>query len=78
VRQTRLPLPSLPPRLHGPYYQWTRKVRGKTVTVRLTQQEAELLETWIANGRRLDRLLDQMQRVSLRVTDRLLRSLRHP
>ena len=67
-----------PPQLHGPYYQWTRKVGGKTVTVRLTKQEAELLRTWIANGRRLDRLLAQMQRVSHRVTDRLLRRLRKP
>ena len=24
---------SSPPRLHGPYYQWTRKIGGKTVTV---------------------------------------------
>jgi len=26
-----------PPRLHGPYYQWTRKVYGKTVTVRVNK-----------------------------------------
>lgn len=64
-----------PPELHGPYYQWTRKVAGKTVTVRLTKQEAETLKTWIDNGRRLDRVLAQMQRVSLRVTDRILQRL---
>jgi hypothetical protein len=67
-----------PPRLHGPYYQWTRKVGGKTETVRLTKAQAKLLETWIANGRRLDRILAQMQRVSHRATDRLLRRLRTP
>ena len=33
-----------PPRLHGPYYQWTRKVDGKTVTVNLSAQQAKLLE----------------------------------
>jgi hypothetical protein len=65
-----------PPKLHGPYYQWTRKVGGKTVTVRLTRQQAKLLETWIANGRRLDRTLAQMERASHRVTDRLLRTFR--
>ena len=64
-----------PPRLHGPYYQWTRKVGGKTVTVRLSLQEATLLEEWIANGRRLDRLIGQMEGVSLRRTDRLLKKL---
>jgi hypothetical protein len=64
-----------PPELHGPYYQWTRKIAGKTVTVRLTREQAKLLETWIRNGRRLDRLLAQMQRVSHRATERLLRPL---
>ena len=29
-----------PPRLHGPYYQWTRKVDWKTVTVRLSAEQA--------------------------------------
>ena len=29
-----------PPQLHGPYYQWTAKVDGKTVTRRLTQDQA--------------------------------------
>lgn len=67
---------STPPQLHGPYYQWTRKVRGKTVTVRLTESEAALLQTWIQNGRQLDRILAQMQRLSHRVTERLLRRLR--
>ena len=69
---------AVPPELHGPYYQWTRKVAGKTVTVRLTKQQATLLETWISNGRRLDRILAQMQRVSHRATDRLLQHLRKP
>lgn len=65
-----------PPQLHGPYYQWTRKVQGKTVTLRLTPDQADLLETWIANGRRLDRILAQMEAVSLRITERLLRKVR--
>ena len=67
---------AVPPELHGPYYQWTRKVSGKTVTVRLTKPQARLLATWIAQGRRLDRILAQMQRVSHRATDRLLQPLR--
>jgi hypothetical protein len=28
-----------PPRLHGPYAEWTRKINGKTVTRRLTPAE---------------------------------------
>lgn len=65
-----------PPQLHGPYLQWTRKVRGKTVTVRLTPDEARLLEEWIANGRELDRVVAQMERVSLRITERIVRQAR--
>ena len=65
-----------PPELHGPYYQWTRKVRGKTVTVRLTRAEAALIKAWIVNGRQLTKLVAQMERVSLRVTYRLLRKVR--
>ena len=64
-----------PPRLHGPYYQWTRKIGGKTVTVFFTREQADLLAGWIAAGRQLDRIIAQMQRLSLRATDRLLKEL---
>lgn len=66
------------PRLHGPYYQWTRKVRGKTVTVRISAAEAKLLEEWIENGRQLDRLVGQMEQVCYRITERSLHAPRNP
>lgn len=59
------------PKLHGPYYQWTRKIRGKTVTVRLTRRQAELLAEWIANGRRLDAIILQMENASMRLTEQI-------
>lgn len=62
-----------PPQLHGPYYQWTRKVDGKTVTLRVDKAEAKLLRKWISNGRRLNKLVVQMERVSYRITERQLR-----
>lgn len=65
-----------PPKLHGPYYQWTRKVEGKTVTMRVSATEAKLLRQWIANGRRFDALASKMEQVSLRAIDRALRHLR--
>jgi hypothetical protein len=52
-------------------------VHGKTVTVRVSQQQAKLLAEWIENGRRLDRLVGQMERLSYRLTERLLRAS-HP
>ncbi len=33
-----------PPQPHGPYWQWTAKVNGKTVTRRLTPTEAALYQ----------------------------------
>lgn len=65
-----------PPQLHGPYYQWTRKVDGKTVTLRVDRAEATLLRKWIANGRRLNKLVEQMERVSYRITERQLRGVK--
>jgi len=65
-----------PPQLHGPYYQWTRKVQGKTVTVRLTEEEAGLLAEWIANARRMDLIVARMEALSLRATTRMLKNLR--
>ena len=63
-----------PPELHGPYHQWTRKVRGKTITVRLSPSQARLFEEWIGNDRRLRKLLAQMEKVSLRATERILKA----
>jgi hypothetical protein len=64
-----------PPELHGPYYQWTRKVRGKTVTVRLSASAAALMKQWIANGRALNKLIARMERLSTQVTEGMLRQL---
>jgi hypothetical protein len=53
-----------PPKPHGPYYQWTAKVDGKTVTRRLSRSEAALYEDWIANDRKMRRLIAQMREVA--------------
>ena len=55
------------PKLHGPYYEWTRKVNGKTVTIRFTPEQARLLRGWIANARRIDELIADMETVSRRL-----------
>ena len=61
-----------PPRLHGPYLQWTRKVSGKTVSVRVRPEHMHLMKEWIGNSRRRDRLIALMQKLSLRATERIL------
>ena len=57
-----------PPQLHGPYWQWTAKVDGKTVNRRLTPTEAELYSEWIDNDRRLRDLINQMREVAAKAT----------
>lgn len=62
-----------PPRLHGPYYQWSRAVDGKTVTRRLTGAEADLYAEWIENRRQLKRIVAEMEEVSAAAGEILLR-----
>ena len=62
-----------PPQRHGPYYQWSRAVAGKTVSRRLNETEAELYQSWIANRRRLEQLIAQMEQTSAAAGDLLLR-----
>lgn len=61
-----------PPQLHGPYWQWTRKVKGKTVTVTLSESQAALLRGWLQNGHLYDQQLAELEQLSVDVTDRLL------
>ena len=61
-----------PRRRHGPYYVWTRKVHGKTVTRMLTEPEGRLYTAWIRNRRRLDRTIKKMMSLSQRLAPLLL------
>lgn len=61
---------------HGPYWQWTCAVRGRTVGKRLTASEAALYRQWIANQRALDHIVSRMQEVSRRASQILLRQER--
>lgn len=53
-----------PDRRHGPYYHWTRKIEGKTVSVTLTKEQAELYREAIDNARTLNRTMRAMRRIS--------------
>lgn len=61
-----------PPRLHGPYWQWSRADGRKTVTRRVSDHEVPLYQEGIANRRRLRRLVAEMEAVSTKATDLLL------
>jgi len=53
--------------LHGPYYQWTRKIQGKTVNINLERQAALTVKEWIQNNRRLHKLCGNLEKKSLDV-----------
>lgn len=67
-----------PPRLHGPYYQWSRAVAAKTVSRRLSEREADLYREWIANRRRLERIVTEMEKLSMAAGEILLRQTATP
>lgn len=48
----------------GPCYQWTRKVKAKTVSVALSKEQYEWLKAAILNWRTLQARLKEMQRLS--------------
>jgi len=54
-----------PPRLHGPYAEWTRKIGGKTVTRRLTPEELEAWQPLFDNARAIRGLLAELQDLTL-------------
>jgi len=73
-RYTRCGTPSCrchanPPQRHGPYYQWTTKIDGKTHTRRLTQNEAALYQEWIANNRQLHKTIQQMRHIAAKAAE---------
>ena len=59
----------------GPCYQWTRKVKGKTVSVALSKEQFEWLQTAILQWRQLQHTFKEMQRLSRRV---LFETVPHP
>ena len=50
-----------PPRLHGPYWQWTRKVAAKTAGRWLSADQHHDYQAWIDNDRRLRELLARLE-----------------
>lgn len=61
-----------PPQPHGPYWQWTTKASGKTITRRLSPNEAECYRQWIANDRELRAIVSEMRKVAAKATNLIL------
>ena len=54
-----------PPRLHGPYWQWTRKAAAKTTGRWLSADQHRDYQAWIDNDRRLRELLARLEALGI-------------
>lgn len=54
---------------HGPYNIWTRKVKAKTVTKVLSNEQAHLCRECIQNIRRLENILEEMKKLSVQYVE---------
>lgn len=48
----------------GPCFQWTRKVKGKTVSVALSEQQFEAMHQAIDNWKKTKKIIKRMQQLS--------------
>ena len=53
-----------PPSLHGPYYYWSTKVAGKTVTKLLSSHRAQIVQRWLDNRVEMDAIIAKMKEIS--------------
>jgi hypothetical protein len=66
-----------PPQPHGPYYQWTRKVRAKTVGRWISAEQHDDYQAWIDNHRRIRQLLTRLEALGEAALDADPRSRPH-
>src|ERR1700758_1760487 len=67
-----------PPVLHGPYWQWTRKIGGKTITRLVADDQLDDYRQWLANHRRLRTLVAELEALTLAIADDDPRAKRRP
>ena len=58
-----------PPRRHGPYFHWTRKVANKTVGRWLSVEQAQDYRHWVDNDRQLRELVARLESIGLEILE---------
>jgi hypothetical protein len=58
-----------PPRMHGPYHQWTRKKDGRTSTRILSDDQLAGYGPWFDNHKRLRELIAELEEISLAIAE---------
>ncbi len=54
---------------YGPYYQWTRKIYAKTVTVNLSRSQVKEYQAAINNNKKLEKTIDELRELSLKICE---------
>jgi hypothetical protein len=54
---------------HGPYYIWTRKEKGKTVTRSLSERQAGECAQYIKNFKKMDSIIEEMKRITTQMIE---------
>ena len=65
-----------PPKRHGPYFQWTRKVANKTVGRWLSINQRDDYQVWVDNDRRAHELLARLEAIGVSALEADPRSAR--
>src|ERR1017187_7604856 len=66
-----------PSHRHGPYFEWTYKVKGKTINVKLSAQAAPLYQAATKQNLKLKAVLAKMERWSRAALARLAKQAEH-
>jgi len=52
---------------HGPYYIWTRKEKGKTITRSLSEERFHQCQQCIENYKNMERIIEEMKKISIQI-----------
>jgi hypothetical protein len=56
---------------HGPYWIWTRKEKGKTITKTLNQNQIQIVKKAFKNMKEIDQLVEKWKLLSLQYLEKI-------
>jgi len=56
---------------HGPYWIWTRKENGKTITKTLNQKQAKMVKKSLEEMKKINKLIEKWKIVSLQHIEKI-------
>ena len=56
---------------HGPYWIWTRKEKGKTITMTLNQNQAKQVKKSLGEMKKINKLIEKWKALSLQHVEKI-------